>query len=596
MGAGGTAIKPITIDAGGLVLDTNGHNGNLSSDPQGAGAITKVGSGILHIKCSQTASAPLVCEGGETFVYDGLSVARAVTVRSGAKFTTKGTGQVTLANIVFEAGSELRVDGYDGGVVPIAVTTLTLPASGTVTLTKNNNFTQGKYRILEKTGLDVADVQGKLVPATTDNLAYSWSVEGNTLVLTVGNPTGFAWTGFAGDGKLSTPGNWLGNAAPGAGDPVDFSSANVAITVEADIDATLGEVKMGSGVVTFTGALTAESFSDTSKVAVGANSTVTLDGDLEFTSGESYITYKVEESGAFVVNGKIRATESADVRPYKVASSGWIVANGLENADTTSDKWNFRLNNSNVAKWVIGEDGFAGTQHFWSFNDSKSDTTIKADADFTIATWLSAGTSTGKGVTLDTCGWTDATANYTITANYGFVGVKPLTVKGGGTFLCNYTPAKIANQVAFSGAVTVSDTATLAINPGKYPTTGAITVNGGTTLQVAQSGTVALGGNLTLKDNAVLAFNYTTRNVPVLALDSKTVTFDEGETTNAVVKISTDGARPQSGKNVLTSGGKFEGVTVTLAQGCPDWALGVEVVDGDIVIDVKSTGLMVIIK
>ena len=595
MGAGGTAIKPITIDAGGLVLDTNGHNGDLQSDPQGAGAITKTGNGIFHIRRNQTSSSPLVCEGGETYVYDGLSVARAVTVKSGASFTTKGTGQVTLANLALEDGAELRVDEYRSGIVPIAVTSLTLPASGTVTLTKNNNFSQGKYRILEKTGIAVADVQDKLVPATTDSLAYSWSVEGNTLVLTVGNPTGFAWTGFAGDGKMSTPGNWLGNVAPGAGDPADFSAANMAITVEADIDATLGAVTMGSAVVTFTGSLTATSFSDNSKVEVGANSTVTLDGDLEFTSGDSYITYKVGDGGAFVVTGTIRATGSANVLPYKTASSGWIVAKGLENAETTGDKWNFRLNYSNVAKWVVGEDGFAGTQYFWSFNNANSDTTIKADADFTIATWLSAGTSNGKGVTFDTSGRTDPAANYTITANCGFVGIKPLTVKGGGTFFCNYTPAKIANQVAFSGAVAVTDTATLAINTGKYPTTGAITVNSGAALRVAQSGMVTLGGNLTLKDGAVLGFNYTTKDEPVLNLENKTVTFDEDETTNVTVKVA--GVHPKAGPNVLTSGGKFADATVSLAAGAPKWVRGISVnAAGDIVLDVKPVGLMVLFR
>ena len=594
MGAGGTAIKPISIDAGGLVLDTNGHTGDLKADPQGAGAITKTGSGILHINRDQTSSSPLVCEGGETYVYDGLSVARAVTVKSGAKFTTKGVGQVSLADIAFESGAELRVDEYRSGVVPIAVTSLTLPESGTVTLTKNKNFSQGKYRILEKTGIAVADVQDKLVPATTDNLAYSWSVDGDTLVLTVGNPTGFAWTGFAGDGKMSTPGNWFGNVAPGAGDPADFSAANMAITVEADIDATLGAVTMGDAVVTFTGSLTATSFSDNSKVEVGENSTVTLDGDLEFTSGDSYITYKVGDGGAFVVTGKILATDSANVLPYKVVSSGWIVAKGLENAETTGDKWNFRLNNSNVAKWVVGKDGFSGTQYFWSFNNASSDTTIKADADFTIATWLSVGTSDGKGVTFDTSGRTDPEANYTITADCGFVGVKPLTIKGGGTFLCNYTPTKIDNKGAFSGAVTVTDAATLAINPVKELTSGVITVDSGATLQVAQSGTVTLGGNLTLKNNAVLAFNYTTLNEPVLALASgKKVTFDEGATTNVVVKISADDVRPKSGKNVLTSGGLFADATVSLAKGYPYWVKGVAVENGEIVLEVAPAGLVV---
>ena len=57
------------------------------------------------------------------------------------------------------------------------------------------------------------------------------------------------------------------------------------------------------------------------------------------------------------------------------------------------------------------------------------------------------------------------------------------------------------------------------------------------TLKVAQSGTVALGGDLSLQDSAVLGFNYTGRSEPVLALEGKTVTFAEGATTNVTESI-----------------------------------------------------------
>ena len=148
----------------------------------------------------------------------------------------------------------------------------------------------------------------------------------------------------------------------------------------------------------------------------------------------------------------------------------------------------------------------------------------------------------------------------------------------------------VVNAVNKCGCpVTVHDGATLAINAGKKVTTGEITVESGATLMVGESGTVALDGNLTLHDGAAIGFNWTERNVPVLKLDGKTVTFDEGETTNVVVKVSTTGiARPKSGANVLTSGGGFTGVNVSLADGSPDWALGVSVNDdGEIVVYAK---------
>ena len=75
------------------------------------------------------------------------------------------------------------------------------------------------------------------------------------------------------------------------------------------------------------------------------------------------------------------------------------------------------------------------------------------------------------------------------------------------------------------------------------------------------------------------------------------MTFDEGPTTNVVVKISaTAGKRGFSGNNVLTAGGKFAGVKVTLAPGSPDWALGVDVVNGEIVLDVKPLPTIIIIR
>jgi len=117
-------------------------------------------------------------------------------------------------------------------------------------------------------------------------------------------------------------------------------------------------------------------------------------------------------------------------------------------------------------------------------------------------------------------------------------------------------------------------------------------------LQVAQSGTVALGGNLSLADNACLGFNYTDKTVPKLDLSGKTVTFAQGETTNVIVKISAAaGKRARKGDNVLTAGGKFAGVTVRVADGAPDWVKSVAVDgNGDIVMAAKPSGTMIIVR
>ena len=621
----------IVIGENGIVVDTSdyddstaaGHTITVNNTATkstnaltGSGGVTATGNGTFKFNKQGKFTGGFTANDSVTLtVNSGVYPGKGdVTIADTATFNLaqSGTGTVPVSGtLTMAGGTTLRIPTLASGVLPLSVNALAfdgVTAQSKVKLEINGGtLANGYYAILKSATTLPADAVEAFVLDVNEAVELpagaetSLVAQGDTLFLQVGDgselPSGM-WVGGV-DTDMSNRLNWKNWTVPAAGSDLDFSGVSSAATVNADIDAAFGAVTMGSSVVTFTGALSATSFSDTSKVAVGANSTVTLDGDLEFTSGNSYITHKVGDGGAFVVTGTIRATDSANVLPYEVASSGWIVAKGLENAETTGDKWNFRLNNSNVAKWVVGEDGFSGTQYFWSFNSADSDTTIKADADFTIATWLSAGTSNGKGVTLDTSGRTDPAANYTITANCGFVGVKPLTIKGGGMFLCNYTPAKIANQVAFSGTVNVTDTATLAINPEKYPTTGAITVDSGAALEVAQSGTVTLGGSLTLKDGATLGFNYTTLNEPVLALDGKKVTFDEGETTNVVVKVTSSPAsvRARAGTNVLTSGGNFADATVSLAEGSPKWVKSVGVnEDGNIVLEAKPFGLMFILR
>jgi hypothetical protein len=64
-----------------------------------------------------------------------------------------------------------------------------------------------------------------------------------------------------------------------------------------------------------------------------------------------------------------------------------------------------------------------------------------------------------------------------------------------------------------------------------------------------------------------------------------------------VVKVSVaDGIRAKGGANVLTSGGKFATAHVTLAPGAPDWAKGVSVVNGEIVLETKPSGMLLLVR
>ncbi len=87
----------------------------------------------------------------------------------------------------------------------------------------------------------------------SDEEVHTWSVDGETLILKVGEMAGKAWTGLAGDGKMSTGGNWYGGVAPVDGDELYFTGVREATEIIADIPGSpkFGGVLMGGGVITF---------------------------------------------------------------------------------------------------------------------------------------------------------------------------------------------------------------------------------------------------------------------------------------------------------------------------------------------------------
>ena len=583
------AANWITVGAGGLTLDTQNFSATLNANLGGSGTVTKVGTGTLTVSRDQATTGGMIVDKGTLAINSSVTFAGPVA---------------------FAAGSALDIAGYDGSTSVVA-TSATLPAEGSVNLTLNGGaFAKGVYAICSASGVTAAD-GGKFAFTTTDDLLGSWSVADGTLVLTVGELSGNYWTGRGGDGRMSTAANWL-NGVPAASEDIDLSFVSSATTIIADTGRAFGAVTMGDGVITFTNSLAATSISDTSKVAVAADSTVTLEGDLviDTTSGNKYIVNSVADGGKFKVTGKIRAIGTNNLWPsYVKTCNGAIEASGLVSAVSGSDLWSFRLSNSggHIGKWIIGKDGFVCDERaagFWVHNNSNDRTEIQAAADFTIQdAWIGLSKKAST-FTIQTTS-PDGIAR-TITAKTGFAahadGACNLDVCGSGTFLCDYTAQAFGNggPKAFSGAITVKDTATLAVNPEKYPTTGAISVSNESTFKVAQSGVVTLSGNLSLADGAALGFNFTNRKVgPLLALASgKSLSFvGEGEK-NIAIKVSGD-VWPVGGKHILTATGGFnaEGVTVSLAKGAPKWAKGVYVnEDGNIVLDVKPMGTKVIVR
>ena len=223
---------------------------------------------------------------------------------------------------------------------------------------------------------------------------------------------------------------------------------------------------------------------------------------------------------------------------------------------------------------------------------SFADWTLQAHPNGRGVTALQVGGNNDGYIVIDTSHYTvgdpayDTATSHTVTLDGRVMGSGAVRIAGNGKVI-------FSNEYNdFSNGLTIADTATVEVMPGCQPGAGAVSVGSGATLKVPESGTVALGGDLTLADSAVLGFNFTETSVaPVLDVTDKFVT---ARGTVQIVLSSTDGLCPELGKYNLTSGGSFGGVKVVLAGDAPEWGakLDVRVDDGDIVLVISGGTLL----
>ena len=417
--------------------------------------------------------------------------------------SASGTANV-FGTLTANAGTRIAFARLAAGTTPLSVGGLTVGAGSQKPVVSVNvsGLTAGTYPLIASTSATSATADSfTLSTSGTSDKTISLVKSGNSICLDVSGGVHGKWVGGSGVNRLSVAANWDDGRVPGDGEAIDFSSVTSATTIEADVNATFGAITMGSGVVTFTGNLTASSYSDLSKVVVGANATVTLDGDLTYTAttGGGWMLNRLD--GVFVVTGKIIVSGSADMKlAQTVGANGVAVAKGLVSNGNTS--WTFRLNRSNsgdTARWVIGEDGLSGNSGFWMLAASTSSNAILQPNtnDFTIADWV--GAREGPSLTINTTGWGDNAGHVITAANAGFIREGEVSVVGAGTLVCDYDATSGAyGQSANSVAFNVGGTATFAFNAGSRIGTGNVTVNSGAALALSGSGTATMGGTLTL--------------------------------------------------------------------------------------------------
>ena len=195
--------------------------GTVQNNAEGK-SITVKGSGTVRFNGAAEISVvkPLVLQG-------------TATLEIGADANTS-TGTLTLGD-----GTTLSMPD---GVVALKNSQVATPASGTATLYIGGAAPQeGDYEIFNSaTGLLAADWTNHLALAFENAPALParlYSPDGAKIRLLVGdtsNMPAFVWTGDAGDGKMSTPGNWLYDAVPQGDATIIFPAASGEIVNDLD--------------------------------------------------------------------------------------------------------------------------------------------------------------------------------------------------------------------------------------------------------------------------------------------------------------------------------------------------------------------------
>lgn len=267
--------------------------------------------------------------------------------------------------------------------------------------------------------------------------------------------------------------------------------------------------------------------------------------------------------------------------------SGVLRAGGIWKGDATHEMSHYVF--VKIPAIYVGNQGFGAKRQDFHFQ-FEGNNTVYATDDFemfgvqrTLAgyEWDWGFCRYGNGnTTIDTRG-------YTVMWTGGAQGGGGIIKSGEGTLVMN------PYGTSMTGAFTVN-CGTLQLAKTGATGTGAVTVKDGAALAVSGTEAIELGGDLTLEDGAVLAFELTQRSaVPQLAIaEGKSVTANG----TVKVKVSATCPWPTGGEKQITTGGGFAGANVALAEGSPKWAKGVSVVGGNIVLAVKPQGTIVILR
>ena len=330
------------------------------------------------------------------------------------------------------------------------------------------------------------------------------------------------WKSNAG-GDITEPTNWVGDAAPVAGDTLDFSAIT---STGKELRGTFSDDRIfagatfalsGNNSVSLSGSLHFQNLTNASQLAIAAGGSLTVEGNLVWqrstAKSESNIGRLLQSNaGTVMVKGIARCnstganctgcyqTRSASTAPLRVGgldyyAGGYTIGFYLPSYGSTSGRA--------ASEWIVGSGGMAFSAGGSASNVTNcyvvegADSTLSSQADWAIGTSRNNNSIAdiyidGKRLTVDTKDYDDNAVSRTVTLNGRIYAPSTsgtsLSITGNGTFkvATSVTSGKL-KYTCISNTVAVADTATLQLDEGASYQIANVSLAAGTTLALPNS-------------------------------------------------------------------------------------------------------------
>jgi len=346
-----------------FTIDTAGHTVTFDSAIHGsAGKIVKEGEGELIMQSRKKIHNNTEVKGGTlTMKLTAAAGNGPISVASGATLKMYSASVTLPGALTMAGGSTLAVPAGGAGSVG---TTFTRSGSGKVNVRIGDGsaLADGDYLVASVSGgiMCVPEESFALANNPEEENVHFYSPDGKTLRVAVGE-NGYngpcVWTGEAGDGKFSTPGNWLVGKVPSNGASIVFNAAEMSGAVndlgELQINSVTfapGTAMMGVDGAAFTGVKGVTNLS-TSATHVFFNH-VAFDGAINVSQQATAADTAV--SGTTVrFEGGVSGTSMAS-NAVKMMYNGYYAIDSWDAPNDGNDKRQHILANSVVVAGTIG--------------------------------------------------------------------------------------------------------------------------------------------------------------------------------------------------------------------------------------------------